>query len=179
MLETLELSDTYRLTVAPDYYADLESVVGDLLGIYTLRTALGLKHLEQGEFTEDFTRLSQRLETNQLKRAIGLWLNLKGLSWEFVELDGYSQGSWSQVIVYGDYDLKPSIEALQQWWRGDVFTVTLEEKETYVHETVPNKTITQWEAIDWLSGVTFSENYDLKDHALEYFPHLMTKEERE
>jgi hypothetical protein len=176
MEETLELNDTHRLVVSHDYWADLESVVGDSLGIYTLRTARGMSQLTQGEFSEEFASLSRRVaDSEQLKRTTGLWLTLKGWNWQVVDLSGYSQGEWAEVIVYGEFDLAPSIEALREFWRGDVYTVTLETKETYTHDVYPSKKLEQWEAQDWLSGVIFTADYTLRDHASEYFSHLMSK----
>jgi hypothetical protein len=154
----------------------LDYVIGDELGVYTLDISRGHNNIEQGDRTADLDRLIRGLNLDYRtdwrdikRRALELYFHLSGLNYQFVSLRGYSQSDWADVAIYttDDYDLKSSAEALDTWFKGDVFTVCLEKLETYTSPL--GKTIDRWEIEDSIGCVTFSEDYTLETCAKDYF----------
>lgn len=174
-LEPTVINDTTRVKVyIDDNYCPLEDIVGEEFGVYTLDISRGYNAIEQGDRTADLDRLIRGLNLDYRtdwrdikRRALELYFNLSGLNYQFVSLRGYSQSEWADVLVYGDYDLAGSIEALEAWYTGDVFTVALEKLETYTSSS--GNTIERWELEDSIGQVIFSKDYTLENVISDYF----------
>jgi hypothetical protein len=165
--EPLYLDNDTRLAVDYDLWPDIDYLIGDTVGLFTLDKARDINNVYQGELTETLKDLARRQTSrDNIERAVGLYLTLAGLSWKSVTLQGSSQGEWIDLIVYADFELEGSIETLRAYWAGEVYTVNLETREVYTH--TDGRTIEQWETQDFMSGVIFSKNYTLEDHAREY-----------
>lgn len=169
-LEPLQISDNLRVkayydqdSYSPDY------IVGDELGIYTLRPN-NRYSFDQGDYTTQLGYINSNVERHQEQSAIGKYLALAGMKYQFVSLQGYSQGEWADVVIYTDqdYDLTASAEALDTWFKGDIFTVCLEKLHTYT-ELSTGQTIQRWEIEDSIGAITFSDDYTLQTVANDYF----------
>jgi hypothetical protein len=169
-IEPLVINDTTRVRA---YYDEdsysLDYVVGDDLGVYTLDISRGYKDISQGDYTEELGRLQDRLTRDQWESGIGKYLATAGYTYKFVSLRGYSQGDWADVVIYTNdtYDLTASGEALDTWFKGDIFTVCLEKLETYTSSS--GNTIERWEIEDSIGCITFSDDYTLETVANDYF----------
>lgn len=169
-LEPLHLSDTLRVKAYYDedsYSPDF--IVGDELGIYTMRPNHRYS-FDQGDYTDQLGQLNDRFNYDQAESAIGKYLTLAGMKYQFVSLQGYSQGEWADVVIYTDedYDLTASAEALDTWFKGDIFTVCLEKLHTYT-ELSTGQTIQRWEVEDSIGAITFSADFTLETVAKDYF----------
>lgn len=169
-LEPLQISDTLRVKAYYDsdsYSPDF--IVGDELGIYTLRPNRRYS-FDQGDYNDQLRHLNDRVNHNQAESAIGKYLALAGMNYQFVSLQGYSQGEWAEVVIYTDqdYDLTASAEALDTWFKGDIFTVCLEKLHTYTEHST-GQTIERWEVEDSIGAITFSNDYTLETVANDYF----------
>lgn len=170
-LEPLVINDTTRVKAYYDSDSySLDYVVGDELGVYTLDISRGYKNIEQGDLTGQLAELQDRLTRDQWESGIGKYLALAGMNYKFVSLRGYSQGEWAEVVIYTDedYDLKSSAEALDTWFKGDIFTVCLEKLHTYTEHST-GQTIERWEVEDSIGCITFSDDYTLETVANDYF----------
>lgn len=169
-LEPLQLTDTLRVKAYYDedsYSPDF--IVGDELGIFTLRPNHRYR-FDQGDYTTQLGYLTDRVSHDQAESAIGKYLALAGMKYQFVSLQGYSQGEWAEVVIYTDqdYDLTASAEALDTWFKGDIFTVCLEKLHTYTEDST-GQTIQRWEVEDSIGAITFSDDYTLQTVANDYF----------
>lgn len=170
-LEPLVINDTTRVRA---YYDEdsysLDYVVGDDLGVYTLDISRGYKDIAQGEYTKELGYLQDKLTRDQWESGVGKYLALAGMTYKFVSLRGYSQGDWADVVIYTNdtYDLTASAEALDTWFKGDVYTVCLEKLHTYT-ESSTGQTIERWEIEDSIGCITFSDDYTLETVANDYF----------
>jgi hypothetical protein len=107
-------------------------------------------------------RLDKRNEWE--RAAITRHLTRAGYDCTFAELRGYSQGEWLDAVIYAKAgeitDLAETVEEINAWFRGDVYTLALEELVTY---TAPNgSTIERWEAEDSIGGVILTEPLTLE-----------------
>jgi len=168
-IEPLVINDTTRVKAYYDSDSySLDYVVGDELGVYTLRPNNRYR-FDQGDYTTQLNYLNDRVSRDQQESAIGKYLALAGMNYKFISLQGYSQGEWADVVIYTkeDYDLKSSAEALDTWFKGDIFTVCLEKLETYTSSS--GNTIERWEVEDSIGCITFSDDYTLETVANDYF----------
>lgn len=168
----LVINETTRVRA---YYDEdsysLDYAVGDELGVYTLEISRGYDNIAQGDYTKELGYLQDKLTRDQWESGIGKYLALAGMKYKFVSLRGYSQGDWAEVVIYtpDDYDLTASAEALDTWFKGDIFTVCLEKLEVYTNPA--GNTIERWEIEDSIGCITFSDDYTLESVAKDYFIH--------
>jgi hypothetical protein len=96
--------------------------------------------------------------------AIRKHLTRAGYDCTFAQLRGYSQGEWLDAVIYakaGDVgDWAATVDEVDAWFRGDVYTVTLERLEVYT--STSGNELTQWETIDALGGVILTEPLTLE-----------------
>jgi hypothetical protein len=169
-LEPLVINDTTRVKAYYDEDSyNLDFIVGDELGVYFMAPMFNYRSHNQGDYTNELGHLQNRVSRDQEESAIGKYLALAGMNYKFVSLRGYSQGNWAEVVIYTteDYDLKSSAEALDTWFKGDIFTVCLEKLEVYTSSS--GATIERWEIEDSIGCITFGDDYTLETVANDYF----------
>jgi hypothetical protein len=114
-------------------------------------------------------RLDKRNEWE--RAAITRHLTRAGYDCTFAELRGFSQGEWLDAVIYAKAgeirDLAETVDEINAWFRGDVYTLALEELVTYTAAT--GSTIERWEAEDSIGGVILTEPLTL-ELAKEYLP---------
>lgn len=166
-LEPVTLDDKTRAVAYIDTSAiSLDEIVGDEFGVYTISTARGYNQVTQGPLTDQLKRLEQAgynydWDDEQLQTAIERYLAMSGMQHKAITLQGYSQGEWAEVIVYGDFDLTGSIKAMRDWWRGDVYLIALERLHVYI-EAETGQTIERWEIEDCMGGVILDDEYTIE-----------------
>lgn len=167
----LQISDTLRVKAYYDQDSySLDYIVGDTLGVYFIRPTRDYDRHNQGDYTDQLATLQYRVRRDSEQSALGKYLALAGMNYKFVSLRGYSQGDWADVVIYTNdtYDLTASAEALDTWFKGDIFTVCLEQLHTYT-EASTGQTIERWEIEDSIGCITFSDDYTLESVANDYF----------
>ncbi len=173
MIEThfdaIEISPTTRVKAYYDTDAELDWVIGDDVNIYTVRPLMRYS-FDRGELNRELGYINSNVERHQEQSAMGKYLALAGYNYSFVQLQGYSQGEWAEVVVYTkeDFDLAGTAYALNEWFKGDVYTIALEELEVYTSPS--GNTIERWEIIDSVGGFIFSDDYTFEKAAREHFP---------
>ncbi len=138
-----------------------DELLGDGFGMFTLRIDRFLRRQDFGEFTDELTRLADRVSLDQLESAVGKYLNLSGKNYRTISLQGASQSDWAEVIVYSDEDfiLTPEFRsALKSWWSGDIYTLVHQRREVYTNAD-GTKTIENWETVDSIGGIMV-DDYD-------------------
>jgi hypothetical protein len=177
-LEPVMLDDKTR---AVAYYEtsqiDLSEVMGDEFGVYTISNARWHNAVTQGPLTDGLNRLLQARDNydwsdDRFQRAIELYLAMHGMNHQFLTLQGYSQGEWHEVVVYGDYDLKDSIRTLRDWYRGDIYVITLERLHVYTEEAT-GQTIERWEIEEAIGAVILDDHYTIEECVKDNFGYLM------
>lgn len=174
-LEPLVINDTTRVKAYYDSDShSLDFIVGDELGVYFIRPTRNYDRHNQGDYTYQLTELNYKVRyhnnTDMVESAIGKYLALAGMNYQFVSLRGYSQGDWADVVIYTDedYGLTASAEALDTWFKGDIYTVCLEKLHTYTEHST-GQSIERWEVEDSIGAITFSDDYTLETVANDYF----------
>ena len=177
-------TDRINLYYDTDQY-DLDWILGEEVGVYTIDIERNFKAMENGPRTKDLDRLIRNLKSGfrtdwreRKTRAIELYLNLAGLEYRQVSLRGSSQSDWADVIIYANpddrVDLESCAEALADWFRGEVYTIVHEKLEVY---TSPNgNTIERWELQDSIGSILPVKGQDFENMAEVYFGHLWEKD---
>lgn len=170
------LGKNHRIAVYYDYDAPnpLESA-DDTIGCFPVAVARGYNGIFSGdrEILADLKRLAEDSEAprrEDVENELVAWLEKEhGAIVKRVGLRGHSQGEWMDVVLWMKPEdsltyatAKNALHAmhkeLEDWFRGEVFSIQLEEWVTY-HG--PNgKTIERYEAVD---GVDAVHNYYLQD----------------
>ena len=178
-------TDRIKLYYDTDQY-DLDWIIGEEVGVYTIDIARNFHPIEQGPRTKDLDRLIRNL-ANEYRtdwrerklRAIELYMNLSGLEYRQVSLRGPSQSDWADVIIYADptdrVDLEACEEALGDWFRGEIYTIAHETLEVYTNPANGN-TIERWELQDSLGSILPVKGQTFEDMAKTYFGHLWEKQ---
>jgi hypothetical protein len=178
-------TDRINLYYDTDQY-DLEWIIGEEVGVYTIDIARNFHPIEQGERTKDLDRLLRNLHSGfrtdwreRKARAIELYLNLAGLNYHYASLRGHSQGDWAEVIIYSNpddrVDLEACEEAMDDWFKGEVYTIVHEKLEVYT--SANGNTIERWEIEDSLGSILPVKGQDFEDMAKTYFGHLWENQE--
>jgi hypothetical protein len=175
-------TDRINLYYDTDQY-DLEWILGEEVGVYTIEIARNFHPIEQGERTKDLDRLIRNL-ANEYRtdwrerklRAIELYMNLAGLEYTQATLRGHSQGDWADVIIYADptdrVDLKSCREALDDWFKGEIYTIVHEQLHTYTDNLNPISKIERWEIHDSIGSILPVRGQTFENMAETYFGHL-------
>jgi len=177
----LPLNDRYRVAI---YRNELmfESPLDNNpeVGCWTIRVARGLNGMFSGDadLLKSLTELGKNTEASDyanLQNEVVDYLEREhGMVVMPLSLQGYSQGEWMDSVLWihpdaivGDGEqaarvvLEHVAEDLGCYFRGDVYTLVLEELITY---TAPNgKTIDRWEPVDGVyasNGNYFSKRPD-------------------
>ncbi len=168
------LDNNQRLALWPELYQiEFEEILGDLIGVQTLSISSGLREIKtddthRDQVAEIIDRLGRYEE--ETKTAISKHLTRAGLSYEFVSLRGYSQGDWAEVVIYGDKEffgnLRFEANVLDAWWKGEVYTLTLENLKTY--SATDGESLARWEIEDALGQICISDGYGIKDFGIDW-----------
>lgn len=167
--EIIELSDTQRYAcyVDTDCFDYLNDWDHDAWGLFTLAIDRQYRPLSLDTFGIN-DRLQKIVDwysfdwnDNTLDKQLEKAITRAGYSSRQFSLRGYSQSDWAYVVLYWreDYisDITGVIEELEAWFRGDVFTITLEELVVYKSESGAEKHY--WECIESIGGVFFTDSY--------------------
>lgn len=97
------------------------------------------------------------------------YLKRRGYDVAEVSLAGYSQGDWADVLIWakpnpdGTSWLPGLIETVQQWFRGDIYTLIHERAVDYVrtdNREADDPDLTEWEMVDSLGGCYIDDYSD-------------------
>lgn len=168
------LNNGQRLALWPELeQVEFEDILGDLIGIQTLAIDRFLSEIKTNDKHCDpiaeIVERHGRLQT-ETRTAISKHLSRAGMTYQFVSLRGYSQGEWAEVVMYADSEtignLNGAADELRAWFRGDIFTLCLEDLKTY---TAPDgESLARWEIEDALGGMVISESYGLKNRDIDW-----------
>jgi hypothetical protein len=159
----LELGDRQRYTASFDCepYDYLHEWDVDAWGIFTIAIDRQYKPLELDTFGINDRLQSIRnwhghdWNTDTLEKAIEKSIKRAGYEFMFLQLKGYSQGDWAYVVLYwrADYitDISGLVNELEAWFKGDVYTICLEELDTYTSDS--GRVIERWEVVESIGGV--------------------------
>jgi hypothetical protein len=176
----IELSESLRVAAYYDEWRQDGPFDWGVLFVQTLRKDSGMSELttddghraaireiqEHNPYTSYDGYSRERLTKRNLSEqdAIRKHLTRAGFDCTFAELRGYSQGEWLDAVIYakaGDVgDWAATVNEIDAWFRGDVYTVTLERLEVYT--STSGNELTQWETIDALGGVILTEPLTLE-----------------
>ena len=171
MHNTLEnwipLGDKYRIALHRDDSPMFDNPVSEMegeIGCFPVRTARGYNGVfadtETCDELKELARETEATEYSDLQTEMIDYLEKKGLEVMPVSLRGYSQGEWTDVLLWTSRDkygvennsavarnyLSHVARDLGCWFRGDVYVLAVEELITY---TAPNgATIDRWEPVD-------------------------------
>jgi hypothetical protein len=168
------LSNGKRLALWPEMgQVDLEDILGDLIGVQTLSIDRFLSEIQTNDKHRDpIAEIIERHggQTTETETAISKHLDRAGMNYQFVSLRGYSQGDWAEVVIYAESEtvgnLNGAADELRAWFRGDIFTLCLEDLKTY---TAPDgESLARWEVEDALGGMVISESYGLKNRDIDW-----------
>lgn len=182
-----KLSDTLRVRAYVDEssYAvsDLIGETDDYQGVFFMPSrgyygALDYftsKHNSDGKLTDELVSLSQTLQDfktyDEQAEDLLTHVTRAGYLAKKYALRGYMQSDYAEVIVYakGDY-LDGIAETLEQWFRGDVYTISLERLEVFISPT-SGRDLEYWESEDSISCILLESGSDdeLKGIANSYF----------
>ncbi len=160
----LQLSETKRVVAYYDYTNwTIEDVAGDGLKLQPINFCenYGTALSTNDNFRNDVARLVSAFHYynhpgnyHELReRAVSLYFTTAGVPFKFVSLRGYNERA--DVVIYdnepgGEWVLsKDSESALEAWFKGEIYTVTIEELEVYTNER-NGATIENWEVVDSL-----------------------------
>jgi hypothetical protein len=168
------LDNKQRLALWPEYgEIDFDEILGDLIGVQTLSISSGLREIQTDDKHRDqVAKIIDRLGRyeEETETAISNHLTRAGLSYEFVSLRGYSQGDWAEVVIYGDKEffgnLRLEANVLDAWWKGEIYTLTLENLKTY--SATDGESLSRWEIEDACGRICISESYGTKNFDIDW-----------
>lgn len=166
---------------------DLHDLVGDYFGVSTLRIDRHYRDIELhpldnriegaiARFKEAFNYYSHPNYLELREHAISRYLHSLGYSCKFVDLRGYSQGDWAEVVIYIENAmfenyldpavlLEAAINGTKAWFRGDVYTITHEHKRVWHSEGETMETV---EIVNSVGGVMFEDTFEFMQAAYDY-----------
>lgn len=172
MLLTLNFEPHKRLVIRYDmspYY--LQDILDGVVEVESIDTARNITPFTGTTISTAVKHFTDRLPTRtEVRRATELYLTLLDKQFEFVNLQGYSQGDWADVVIFRDDfggNLAGIVKEIECWFRGDIYIVALEEAKTF---TAPDgETITRWDEVDAIGGFINDDLTELKKDAMEAF----------
>jgi hypothetical protein len=165
-LETVEVSETQRVSVVNDQlqYNDFHELVGDGVQLYVTRCDKSYNDLTTDSYqADDLNAMKEEYESlDEFEKAVEAYFFDNGRVFRKISLVGYSQSEWAVGYVYLDddnndtaleqgWDLKDICENVQAWFRGDVFTILLEDRVTWT--SYRGDTMYTWAETDACHGV--------------------------
>jgi hypothetical protein len=179
--QIIELNDEYRLNITRDDYQYLPA---DILGEMSKATGFGVYFLPNRGFYGLEWYLNETYSDGTFIESLNgvFWAAYKNSNWveptwwpeienalikhmkrnnaaaEIVELRGYSQGEYASALIYSENWAGTSLEVIEQdlksWFRGDVYTLTLEKAKVFTASD--GETITNWDHVESVGGMVFS-----------------------
>jgi hypothetical protein len=132
---------------------------------------LSAEMLELAQQLSDFKSYDEIAE-DLLKHA-----NRAGYTAKKYELRGYMQSDYAEVIIYtlGDYG-DGMAETLDTWFKGDIYTITLERLEVFISPT-SGRDLNSWEWEDSIACILLETGSDdeLTQIANSYFTYDETE----
>ena len=184
---TIELNGKHRYaaylsTERYDYLCDQE---WDNWGLYTVAIDRSYAPLSLDTFDLN-DQLAQIQEWQQhdwnngeLETALSKSISRNGYSHIYLNLRGYSQSDWAYVVLYWNEDwlsdVSGIINELEAWFRGDVYTIALEELVTYTNAARPMGIIERWEIVDSTSQVILSDDKEFSLETCESYLGTLTE----
>lgn len=154
-IETVRINERQRIVVEPDYYANNPLQDWDFeAGMYPLDVD---RYFDRDKLTLDYKdtvwgldRLRERLSGEDFLHAANKHLNRKGLVALFCTFYGQSRGDTIQAILFSeDADYAVGLrDVFAQYWRGDVYVVSLQRQNLYVNVDDATDTHTRWETLE-------------------------------
>lgn len=165
-IDTIALSENYRYARYHDDYFDYLREYDHVFSIYAMDYPGRLGRIEldtygaNADLAEMLNYRGFNDESDDNETAARKHLARRGYSCEFLELRGYSQREWQDVVAYwpDTMDLSGQWDELRAWFRGDVFSIHLEELVPYYGYN--GRHLEQWETVDAISCVIFTDNYE-------------------
>jgi hypothetical protein len=167
--EIIQLSDTHRYAcyVDTNHFDYLHDWDHDAWGLFTLGIDRQYRPLKLDTFGIN-DRLQKIVDwysfdwnDNTLDKQLEKAITRAGYKSMQFSLKGYSQGDWAYVVLYwrddAISDISGVIQELEAWFRGDVYTITLEKLETYKNESGAEKHY--WEPIESIGQVLLTDSY--------------------
>lgn len=170
-----QINENERFTYTYDTDTPLDYFTG---GMYFIQPLLAPWGRPSG-YTETLPEIEKavsRFEESGLTgdrkaRAVELYANLLGYSGITKTVRGYSQGDWLDAFIYcpkNDLEFLPRYVAeFENYFRGDVFNVTLERAKVFT--AADGEMVTIWQTIDTLGGFITDDQTKLNEYALETF----------
>jgi hypothetical protein len=158
---TIQLNDTTRLAISQDIHVISPLDYLDDVGVFTVSHARGLMPLSNSLDDMNVRLANIQYNSSDMHQAIDKLFTRAGMNYKIVHLQGYSQGEWHELIVYGthDIDVLSSVgRELDQWYKGDVYVISLEELHTYANVNNTDDTHSHWEVTEAIGGV-YLDNY--------------------
>jgi hypothetical protein len=163
LITTHEINDTTRIAVYPDYHAESPlEYLGNDIGIFTMSMARGYTPL-----SVELDDINQRLaniqyNSSDFSGAIDKLFRRADMNYRVLHLQGYSQSEWLEAIIYGTVDddvLASTGRILDKWFKGDIYTLSIEKLVTYANVDNTDDTHSHWQIQDSISGV-YLDAYD-------------------
>lgn len=167
-LMTIDVNDDYRYAAYPDHdpFDYLRGYEWDNWGLYTIAINRQYRPLALDTFgiNDKLDRITAYQQhswnDDQLETALSKSIERAGYKHIYLQLNGYSQGEWAYVVLYwnDEWLTAPSglINELEAWFRGDVYTIALERRETYVSQY--GNTKEEWDVIESIGQVLIHDD---------------------
>ena len=177
-LKILDIDKNTRVSLSYDLtpYA-FEEVCGDMFGVQTLSIAKNYNLISSNDEVQDLVaRVVDRIHyhnTNDYQekreRIIGYWLAMNGYTFRFTTLRGYSQGEWADVVIYSkeNESIDSAKESLENWFRGDIFNLNVEERKVFRSDD--GEALDIWQFKDGVSAIMAATEEEIKDSIRENF----------
>ena len=170
-IETIEITSEHRYAYYQDESFDyLKEYDWDCWGLFTISRGMNAADLALDTFG-----LNKRLESimenkefswndSEAVTAISKAITRGGYQHAFINL-GYSP--WHYLVIYWNPELLIDhdrlISEFREWYEGNVFTVALEKLEKY--ESLSGKTIEQWETLESVGQVIFTDKFQFSNES--------------
>jgi hypothetical protein len=179
--QIIELNAEYRLNITRD---DYQYTPADILGEMSKATGFGVYFLpnhrfyglewylnetySDGVFTESLNGVFRAAYENsnwveptwwpEIENALIKHMTRNNAAAEIVELNDVSQGEYAKALIYSENWAGSSLdwikESLESWFRGDVYTLTLEKAKVFT--ATDGETITNWDHVESVGCLVFT-----------------------
>lgn len=170
-IETIVIDENNRVKVY--FENDVSDLWDECANIISLDVARGYSEINQGERSSELDSLISEINYNtgksrrDLENEITTHLSRAGYNTRRVTLQGYSQGEWADVIIYGDYPLENTIKYVKNIWRGDVYCLIHEVTHEWKDEQ--GQTLTTWDVSDSIGWIVADNREDIYQAITDHF----------
>lgn len=178
-LMTIDVNEEYRYAAygENEHYDYLHDQDRDNWGLYTIAINKQYNPLALDTFgiNDKLNRIidwhQHTWNDNRLETALSKSIERAGYKHIYLQLNGYSQGDWAYVVLYykEEWLVNPTglIGELEAWFRGDVYTIALERRETYVSQH--GNTKEDWDVIESVGRVLIHDYNEFTLETCEYY----------